>query len=251
MIRRLLRFDDLCPTMNWRTWDQIEGILDRHGLQPLLAVVPDNQDPKLRVGPENSRFWDRAREWQAKGWVIGQHGCRHVYDSREAGLVPWWRQSEFAGHPREVQCERLQEGRRRLEAEGLTPRVWIAPSHSFDHVTLEVLAETGPSIVSDGVGYRVYRDRLGLVWIPAQPRRLWPLGSRVETRIYHPNTLHDVRSLESFAGRYRNELMGPDYRLEHLVKAAVPRAPFDQCFERLYWLAHSVFRSLRQMLRPA
>ena len=45
----LLRFDDLCPAMNWDTWSEIEVTLVRKGIKPLLAVVPDNQDATLKV----------------------------------------------------------------------------------------------------------------------------------------------------------------------------------------------------------
>ena len=49
--RFLLRFDDLCPTMNWAMWDAIEAHLVRMEVRPILAVVPDNRDPKLVAGP--------------------------------------------------------------------------------------------------------------------------------------------------------------------------------------------------------
>ena len=45
----LLRFDDLCPTMNWKIWSEIEAVLLERRLKPVLAVVPDNQDPGLQV----------------------------------------------------------------------------------------------------------------------------------------------------------------------------------------------------------
>src|SRR5688572_15384620 len=38
----LLRFDDICPTMNWRVWAEIESVLIQREIKPLLAVVPDN-----------------------------------------------------------------------------------------------------------------------------------------------------------------------------------------------------------------
>src|SRR5256885_866914 len=41
--RYLVRFDDLCPTMNWDVWKSVEEVLFRTGIRPLLAVIPDNQ----------------------------------------------------------------------------------------------------------------------------------------------------------------------------------------------------------------
>src|SRR5690606_31763995 len=108
-------------------------------------------------GPAKSDFWDRARNWQRKGWIIGLHGCHHKYDTTERGIVPWWTQSEFAGHPYEVQQERISRGCERFAREDLVPRVWVAPSHSFDRVTLQVLRRNGIQHVSDGFGFRPYR----------------------------------------------------------------------------------------------
>src|SRR5690349_25091254 len=35
----LLRFDDICPAMNWTVWAAIEPMLERRGISPLIAVV--------------------------------------------------------------------------------------------------------------------------------------------------------------------------------------------------------------------
>ena len=42
--------------MNWKTWEKIEKVLIAEKIRPLLAVVPDNQDQKLKVAPEDDRF---------------------------------------------------------------------------------------------------------------------------------------------------------------------------------------------------
>jgi len=39
--RYIVWFDDICPTMNWAIWDDVEATLVEHGIRPLLAVVPD------------------------------------------------------------------------------------------------------------------------------------------------------------------------------------------------------------------
>ncbi|HET8715597.1 MAG TPA: DUF2334 domain-containing protein, partial [Holophagaceae bacterium] len=98
--RYILRFDDICPTMNWEVWEAIEALLDRHGVKPILAVVPDNQDPKLQVDAPRADFWDRVRGWQAKGYTIALHGYQHRYINRNAGIMGLTHQSEFAGLPR-------------------------------------------------------------------------------------------------------------------------------------------------------
>src|SRR5262249_15450035 len=70
----LLRFDDICPTMNWGVWRSVEKILLDTDVKPILAVVPDNRDERLKVGNANEGFWEEVRGWQARSWTIGLHG---------------------------------------------------------------------------------------------------------------------------------------------------------------------------------
>jgi catechol 2,3-dioxygenase-like lactoylglutathione lyase family enzyme len=249
MMRVILRFDDLCPTMKWTVWDSIEEVLDRHGVHPIVAIVPDNRDPKLVVEPENRDFWNRARRWQEKGWLIGQHGYTHVYDSTEAGLVPWWRQSEFAGHPPELQRRRLREGQQALEAEGLHPTVWVAPSHSFDAATLDAVRDLGIRIVSDGVGRHPTVDERGLIWIPAPPWRP-ALPGGTWTRCVHPNQLRSADELDRFCRAHRARLLGSGFTLDELLADASPRGSSDALYEGLYWKVFGLRRRLREAVRP-
>src|SRR5437660_1103665 len=83
--RFLIRFDDVCPTMNWAIWNDLESLLGSIGVKPIVAVVPDNRDPALVVAPAVSDFWDRVRGWKARGWSIGIHGHQHVYRTSSPG----------------------------------------------------------------------------------------------------------------------------------------------------------------------
>ena len=247
--RYLIRFDDLCPTMNWKAWDRVERLLDDNGIQPLLALIPDNADEKMRFESPNPAFWERARGWAAKGWVIGQHGYRHLYDSANAGLVPWWRQSEFAGLARPVQEQRVVDGLRRMRGEGLAPKVWVAPSHSFDATTLDVLRENGFEAVSDGFGFRPYRDRRGLVWVPLRP---WEApGSRSQTRTlcFHHNTLTDFSVLERAVGRHRERCMGVAFQFRDVLAEAGAKAFPDSVSEGLYGALFAGRRAVRGLAR--
>jgi len=52
----LLRVDDLCPTACAQRWQQFRSLIEEFRLQPILAVVPDNQDPELQVSPPDPAF---------------------------------------------------------------------------------------------------------------------------------------------------------------------------------------------------
>lgn len=196
----LLRFDDICPTMNWRVWDAVEAILRQNQLSPILAIVPDNSDPVLRVAPPNPEFWARARGWQQAGWSIAMHGYRHVYVTKRRGLVGRRALSEFAGLSAREQRLKLARGRERLRQEGVTADIWIAPGHTFDAVTVSLLPEFGIGAISDGFGRWPYVDAQQLFWIPQQLSYLRPVPSGVWTACHHFNQWGQ-RDITEFGGR--------------------------------------------------
>jgi len=132
-----MRFDDICPTMNWPVWDRVEEVLRANEILPMLAVVPRNADPSLDVAEPNPEFWDRARGWQDSGWDLMMHGLDHVYRTSDSGLCGYDARSEFAGVAEPEQRRKITEGLRIMGAEGLTVAGWIAPNHSFDLTTVD------------------------------------------------------------------------------------------------------------------
>ena len=205
----LLRFDDICPTMNWDVWRDIERLMVIRHVIPILSVVPDNRDPKLMVDPPSHDFWPRVREWQARGWGIGVHGHQHVYVNKSAGIMGITSQSEFAGLAREKQAEKLRAGLAIFEREGVRPDCWVAPSHSFDLTTVALLGQMGVRVISDGHWRWPHTDPSGVMWVPQQLWRLMrPRGPGVWTVCYHHNawTSTDVRSFEENVDRYVSDI---------------------------------------------
>lgn len=174
----LVRIDDVCPTMNWAAWAGVEEALLQLEIRPIVAVVPDNQDDYLQVDEPDPRFWDRVRLWQGRGWTIGIHGHQHRSLASRSGIIRLNAWSEFAGLPPEKQEEKLRTALTIFNSEGVRPRVWVAPSHSFDYTTVATLRNLGMGVLSDGLSLFPYVDSLGMMWIPQQ---LWrfrsaPLG---------------------------------------------------------------------------
>jgi len=204
--RFLVRFDDLSPRMNWSVWEEIEEILLKYRVRPILAVVPDNRDPSLQVDPSREDFWERVRQWQGRGWSIALHGYQHLYLSESAGLVGLRRKSEFAGLPRGVQQEKLDAACAIFAREGVRADLWVAPGHSFDATTLDILLEQGIDTVSDGFGLRPVRER-GINWVPQQLWNFRPFPLGVWTVCLHHNRWSGERlqrfrvEIEHYAGR--------------------------------------------------
>ena len=188
--RYLLRFDDICPTMNWRVWERIEPVLDAHRTKPILAVVPDNRDPQLAVHEPREDFWARVRTWQAKGWCIALHGYQHRYVTQEPGLIGLNAFSEFAGLPETEQRDKLVRALAVFRDNGVRADAWVAPAHSFDEVTVRLLLELGIDTISDGFYFRPVR-RQGALWIPQQLWNFQPMPAGLWTVCIHCNAYGD------------------------------------------------------------
>jgi predicted deacetylase len=207
----LLRIDDLCPTVSARRWQQFQALIEEFQLQPILAVVPDNQDPELQVSPPDPAFWDCMRALQTTGAAIGLHGYRHICKSRGRSLVDLHRISEFAGVAVETQQAWIGKGAGILRGHGLDPNIWVAPRHGFDKHTIEALLGEGISLLSDGFARAPFL-RSGMTWIPQQlwapvekERGLW-------TVCVHPNTAGDaeIAALRGFLAAHKAQFTSLD-----------------------------------------
>src|SRR6516225_5116488 len=158
--------------MNWAVWEPVEAVLQKFAVKPVMSVIPDNQDQALRICPPAQGFWDRVRAWQARGWSIGLHGYQHLYATRNAGLMGIKPRSEFSGLALAEQRLKLRRAVDVFESQSVTPKVWVAPGHSFDETTLRVLRDLGIGCVSDGFSLYPHLDSYGMVWVPQQ---LWRL----------------------------------------------------------------------------
>lgn len=243
----LIRFDDLCPTMNWRLWGEIESILVEQRISPLLAVVPDNRDPKLAVAPALPAFWEQVRKWQARGWTVGLHGYQHLYVTEDGGIVGIQQRGEFAGLSPGVQEEKLRKAVEIFRRERIEPKIWIAPGHSFDWHTIDALIKVGLPMISDGFALGPHTDSQGVFWIPQQ---LWKFRWRpfgLWTVCCHHNswTEQDVSQFRQAIERYRGKIT--DF-------AAVTSGYRDRkhsAMDSLYAKAHSTMLSLRTQLQNA
>ncbi|MDQ2945306.1 MAG: DUF2334 domain-containing protein [Acidobacteriota bacterium] len=240
----LLRFDDICPTMNWEAWEQVERILIEEGIDPILAVVPDNKDEELRVSAPRSDFWARVRTWRKRNWSVAMHGWQHLFVTPNAGLLGVNRRSEFAGLERARQEDKLRRGLAVFEREQVATDLWVAPAHSFDQVTVDCLADLGFRYISDGFCPYPAIDTKGIVWLPQQ---LWSFRRRpfgVWTICFHLNKWdrpqiagfqrrvrefrRAITSVEDVAKQYAgnkqsklNLAMGKSYRLVAVTKSIV------------------------------
>ena len=197
-------------------------MIERYGIRPILAVIPENRDPQLELDEPDSEFWAKMRTLEAAGATIGLHGYRHICKIQGRSLLPFHRTSEFAGVPEETQSQWIQSGLDLLRGHGLSPRIWVAPRHGFDAATLRALRKQGIGLLSDGLA-RVPFTRHGLTWIPQQ---LWAparKSSGLWTILVHANTAPGslIHSLEAFLKLHSAQFTSVD----RVPRRTSPRPP--------------------------
>jgi predicted deacetylase len=233
--RYLIRLDDACATMNRHKWDLVEAMLDEHSIKPIVAVVPDNQDPELMFDARDAKFWDKVRGWVAKGWTVAMHGYRHVMHSTDAKLlVPFYNRSEFAGLSLADQAAKIKAGWQLFLAQGVVPQVWVAPAHSFDRLTLgAVQTETSIRVVSDGIAWNPYED-CGFHWIPQQ---LWRLTERrwgLWTVCLHPNQM-TAESIAAFGKTIGTQFGGQISEFKDIRLRDCRKSLAERLYHEYFW----------------
>ncbi len=250
--RYLLRFDDICPTMDWVKWSRLEPMLLACGVRPLLAVIPDNQDPAFHVSSPRANFWTYLRERQQRdGWAIAMHGLQHRYHAQEVGgLLGLNKNSEFTGLPRAQQQAKIRAGLEVFRGHDVHVDGWIAPAHNFDAVTVDVLLEQGIRFISDGFFHRPVRH-LAACWVPQQLWRFRAMPFGLWTVCLHHAAFveRDFTQLQTDLERFGNRIVSWQ---DVTRDAAFPDAtPLDHAFFRSWQTALACKRQLRGLRRFA
>ena len=164
ILKFIFRLDDIHPKMNHDNFDRMINLMSKYSIKGILGVIPENKDQKLMIQNEDLNFWNQMINLESMGYWIAQHGYQHIYDSNDGGVLNLNKQSEFAGHSYDVQKIKLEEGKKILESKGLNPKVFMAPSHSFDNTTVKVIKQFGYAI-TDGFGL-FPKKKDGVLYIP-------------------------------------------------------------------------------------
>lgn len=207
----LIRFDDICPTMNWTQWKEAKKLMDETRVTALLGVVPNCKDPDLMIDAPKEGFWEYIKELQNHGYTIAMHGYEHKFDIRSRGLVTPEKHSEFAGHPYEVQCDKIKKGKEILNSHGIETDIFFAPAHSYDDNTLKALAANGFKYISDGKSKKPYK-RHGIICLPTRSGGIPKIkGSGYYTAVIHA---HEWVKKEKAGDKKHFEKLLKDYAVQ-------------------------------------
>ncbi|MBV1817957.1 DUF2334 domain-containing protein [Clostridium cochlearium] len=240
----LIRLDDASEYMDIEKWNEIENMLEKYNMKPIVGIIPNNQDKDLvEKYKEDLEFWKKAKIWQAKGWAIALHGYNHVCLTNNGGINPVNLRSEFAGVSLEEQKIKISNGIKIFKEHGLDTEIFFAPSHTFDMNTIEALrVESDIRIISDTVANDMYKMD-GFYFIPQQSGHVQSLPFKLTTFCYHPNIMseQDFNELDDFIKKYRDkfgcfkELVFKDRKLNY----------YDKSLRKLYFSMRTIRNKLR------
>jgi len=187
--RYIFRIDDITPEMDRDNFYKIEKIFDKYNIQPIIWVVPDNQDPKLKWHGKIVDFRKKIKELSNKWWIVAQHGYQHVYSTKNSGIIGLNKYSEFAWLPYNQQIDKIRKGKKILEEKlWIHIKRWMAPAHSFDKNTCKVLKHIWFEYITDGIALYPF-TKYGLKWLSQQLWRPIKLPWGIWTICLHPNIM--------------------------------------------------------------
>lgn len=230
MTTYIIRLDDICPTMKPEPFQAVMAACRQAGVTGILGVIPDNKDVSLQPHAADPSFWKRIKELASAGWIIAQHGYQHVYETKASGILGLRSRSEFAGLPYDIQYRKLAAGQQLLQQQ-LEQAVtwWMAPAHSFDETTCEVLVDLGFTHITDGIAVYPFKKHR-LIWVPhqlwqpaVQPFGVWTIGLHLNT--LSPSRLQDT---VDFIRRHAKNMKSKDWQPQRQV--------FNPLFQA-YWYA--------------
>ena len=234
MTKYFIRLDDACPKRNIENWDRIERLLDKYNIKPLVGIIPNCKDPEMDKYPVDKNFWIQVvPSWQNKNWVLAMHGFEHIYITENGGINPVNKRSEFAGLPYQEQAKKINQGYSILKQYGVNPKIFFAPSHTFDENTLKALkSETEIRFISDTPTNDCYLKE-EFVFIPQQSGSVRKLPFNIVTFCYHPNIMEDKDfiKLEKFIKKHTILNF-------HLITTKRKLSLYDKILMKLYYWRH-------------
>ena len=186
-----MRFDDINPRMNWRKFFTIKKVLEKYNIKSILGVIPKCEDKFLEVERVYPGYYESLRRFDKYGDTIAQHGYEHLYNSKSPGFYGNSSNSEFAGNSYKNQLNKLSKGKEILKKESLWSPVFMAPNHSFDHITIKALKKLNFKIILDGFSISPF-SKYNLDFIPQISSRPLPCYLPILSQLcVHINTISE------------------------------------------------------------
>lgn len=238
----LVRCDDICPTMDFKRFEQARELFEQKGIKPLLGIIPDCRDVDLQIDSFREDFWDYVLKLQKEGYTLAMHGYRHIFDTDTRGSVNLGFKSEFAGHSLEEQTEKIRAGKEILKQHGIETEVFFAPAHSYDDNTLRALALNGFKYMSDGWSFKPYRKH-GIVCLPCRTGGIPQIRKKgYYTVVLHAHEWNIPQTADAFdrfkllCEKYENDFVG--FEEYASTKCGIPFIQRMEEYAAVLWRRH-------------
>lgn len=231
----IIRLDDACENMHLKRWQEVLSLMEEYKVRPIIGVVPHNEDKTISFGIV-PKFWDIVRSWQNKDFHIAMHGCNHIIRNNDNLLLHHGNRSEFAHLTEEQIKNKLERAWKIFKDEGVNPKIWMAPAHGLDWLSLKLVKEiTGINIITDGLALRPYFYK-DFVWIPQQIWHYKKFAFGTWTICLHPSTMEEmqIENLEIWLTNIQKENAFED--VSNYFRETRKRDVFDFIFEKLYYV---------------
>ena len=196
-----------------KNWKKFELFFEEQNIKPIIGVVPENKDKKL--GNEyDPDFWLKVKKWDKLGWSIALHGLNHLLQPIDPSksFFGFGKKSEFVGLSKNQQTKIILKSLSIFNTNNIEPKLFMAPSHSFDQITLECLKEFSTiKLITDGFSYRNFKKQ-GFIFIPQQLWSVKKMPFGLYTICVHPTTMSESQIdefLEKLKG-IKNQIIGLD-----------------------------------------
>lgn len=238
----IIRLDDASHFSDLSKWNKIASILDNFNIRPIVAVIPNNKDNTLFYSKFNNNFWNLISSWQNKNWSIAMHGYDHIFHkiNRKNLFFPFYNRSEFAGLPLNSQKNKIKKSFKIFKQNGINPKIWVAPAHSFDSKTLIALKETTDIlIVSDGISFYPYFSN-DFYFIPQQ---IWDIENKlfgIWTICLHPDTM-SIKDIEHFELKIKSLVdQGKMTNVDEINFTKRSKSIFEKIYSLFYWTKYEL-----------
>lgn len=209
----IIRLDDACHQMPIVKWNKFELFFEENNIKPIIGVVPDNKDKKLGNEYDHD-FWLKVKKWDELGWSIALHGLNHVLKPMDQlnSFFGFGKKSEFVGLSKNQQSKIISKSLSIFSANNIEPKLFMAPSHTFDKITLECLMEFSKiKLITDGFSFRHFKKK-GFTFIPQQLWSVKKMPFGLYTICIHPTTMseHQIEEFLVKLKEIKNQIISLD-----------------------------------------
>ena len=169
----ILRLDDITESSDWSYLSQVEKVLDKYNIKPLIGVVPINGDKKIIANNNHisrNMFFSKVKKMQEKGYTIAMHGVYHsLKNTSEKSIVDINSYGELTDLCYQDKYSQLNLGLKTLNDRKITTNVYMPPAHWIDKDTIDILKKNGFKYVTDGLF--AYPRKIDEMWFI--PQQMW------------------------------------------------------------------------------